>query len=185
MTKRGMDWLSAAADDPDKCRARWEDDLRSPQTFSTGRHFDVVVIDQRIGVETFDQLQRWVMPTGAVIVDTRAKQVGFFLASGSRDRFERALAREAADGTMPAYKYLELGSCVVVPGPMPLASDRYQWLNPPGRLAEAFPLRVIALAVLLVASARLVERVDRYGERYPTAEAAIAEEAAEAHADAG
>ncbi|MGW6456955.1 bifunctional DNA primase/polymerase [Streptomyces sp. NPDC055078] len=183
MTRRGIEWLSAAADDPVTCRAHWEDNPRGPHMFSTGRLFDVVAIEQRTGMEVFDQLVRRGMPLGPVMVDMKARRVGFFLVSRSRERFVSLLAREAEGGPVPAYKYLELGSCVVTPGPMPMAGDRYQWLTAPARRPEASPLRVVALAVMFVAAARLLERVDRYGEQYPTPEAAVAQELVEAQAD--
>lgn len=70
--------------------------------------------------------------------------------------------------SLPEYKYLDDGSYVVVPGPMPLAGDRYEWLRAPLRRPEANPQRPAALAVMLVAATDLVARVDHYGERYPT-----------------
>jgi hypothetical protein len=185
MTRRGIEWLSTAADDPAACRARWKDDPRAPYTFPTGRHFDVVAIGQRTGMEVFDQLKRREMPLGPAMVDMGARQVGFFLTPRSRERFERALGREADGGPMPVFKYLEAGSCVVAPGPLPLAGDRYQWLNVPGHRLEPSPLRVVALAVMLVAAGRLIERINRYGEQYPTHPAAAREELAEVRPNAG
>lgn len=58
MTKRGMQWLSAVSGDPELCRKHWADDPRRPYALPTGVAFDVVVIEQRLGVETFDQLER-------------------------------------------------------------------------------------------------------------------------------
>ncbi|WP_432069547.1 hypothetical protein [Streptomyces sp. AA1529] len=50
MTKRGIQWLTAAADDPAGCSAAWAIDPRQPYLMSTGRHFAVVAINQRIGL---------------------------------------------------------------------------------------------------------------------------------------
>ncbi|MFF3819420.1 bifunctional DNA primase/polymerase [Streptomyces bluensis] len=174
MTRRGIQWLSAVAEDPELCRARWADDPRQPYTLPTGRLFDVVVTNQRIGMETFDQLERRGMPVGPVMIDYGAKRMGFFLATRSRERFTRALARET--DAPPEYRYRERGSFVVVPGPIPLSGDRYQWLAAPLRRPEASPLRTIALAVMLVGAADVIARADRYGERYPNAQAAYAED---------
>ncbi|MFH8365580.1 bifunctional DNA primase/polymerase [Streptomyces sp. NPDC018031] len=173
MTKRGMQWLSAAADDPEVCRAAWAGDPRRPVTLSTGRYFDVVVIDQRIGMETFDQLDRQGMPMGPVMVDWGAHQVGFFLPSRSRARFVTMLESEVA--TPPKYRYLDTGSVVVAPGPMPLSGDRYAWLRAPIRRPEANPSRVAALAAMFVASAALVARADRYGQEQKSLTAAASE----------
>ncbi|MEU6554625.1 hypothetical protein ABZ915_30775 [Streptomyces sp. NPDC046915] len=133
----------------------------------TGRYFDVVTVDQRIGIETFDQLLRRGLPFGPTVLDHQARRVGFFLGSQSQETFVHYLGRE--DGSPPAYRYLSRGSVVVVPGPMPLRGDRYEWLRAPTRRPMANPLRPVALATMLVASAELLARVDRYGERYPSA----------------
>lgn len=166
MTRRGVEWLSAAADDPVMCRAVWEDDPRTPCMLPTGRLFDVVTIEQRTGLETFDQLVRRGLPFGPVVVDHKARRVGFLLNSRSQERFVHFLARETQ--SPPSYRYLSLGSVVVVPGPMPLPGDRYQWLRAPVRRPEANPLRPVALATMLVAASELLARADRYGEKYPS-----------------
>ena len=173
MTRRGVEWLSAAADDPEMCRAHWADDPRAPCLLPTGRLFDVVTIDYRTGLETFDQLLRRDMPLGPVMVDHAARRVGFFLNSQLRDCFIRFLDR--ATDNPPQYKYLSQGAFVVVPGPMPMTGDRCQWLRAPVRRPEANPLRPVALAFMLVAAAELLERVDHYGEQYPNPAAAAAD----------
>ncbi|MFD7403569.1 bifunctional DNA primase/polymerase [Streptomyces sp. NPDC059866] len=183
MTRRGVEWLSAAADDPAACRATWADDPRAPYMLPTGRLFDVVTVDQRIGIETFDQLLRRGLPFGPTVLDHKARRVGFFLGSKSQETFVHYLAQE--EGAPPAYRYLSRDSVVVVPGPMPMSGDRYEWLRAPTRRPMANPLRPVALATMLVASAELLARVDRYGKRYPSA-AALALSAFEGTAtDAG
>jgi hypothetical protein len=147
-----------------------------PYMLSAGRLFDVVTIDQRTGLETYDQLVRRELPLGPVMVDHKARRVGFFLNSRCQEAFAHFLAQET--DSPPAFRYLSLDSVVVVPGPMPLPSDRYQWLRAPLRRPEANPLRPVALATMLVAAAELLARVDRYGEQYPspvTASAAVPE----------
>ncbi|ONK11208.1 bifunctional DNA primase/polymerase [Streptomyces sp. MP131-18] len=160
MTRRGMDWLSEAADLPERCREVWADDPRRPYALTTGRVFDVVVLEQRVGVETFDQLERHSMPLGPVMADWATRQIGFFLPIGSRDRFARTLSVESADP--PAYRYLATGSVVVVPGPMPLTGDRYTWLRAPMVRLDSAPTRALAVAAMLVAADELVKRAERY-----------------------
>ncbi|MFK0167495.1 bifunctional DNA primase/polymerase [Streptomyces sp. NPDC090306] len=172
MTRRGIEWLSASADDPVTCRAHWADDPRRPSMLPTGRLFDVVSVEQRVGLETFDQMCRRALPCGPVMIDHAAQRVGFFLSSNSRAWFVYCLRHE--HGGQPAYRYLGSDSAVVVPGPMPLSGDRYEWLRAPVRRPEADPLRPIALAMLLVASTELLARVDRYGERYNSTAAVLA-----------
>ncbi|MDW6059917.1 bifunctional DNA primase/polymerase [Streptomyces sp. FXJ1.4098] len=168
MTKRGIHWLSAAADDPEECRASWARNPRSPYTLPTGRLFDVVVIEQRVGLETFEQLDRRGLPMGPVLADWGAKQVGFFLPSKSRERFEAMVTGETPDP--PEYRHLGPESLVVVPGPMPLSGDRYAWLRAPMRRPEANPARLGALAAMFVAAASVVSRADRYGEEHDKAD---------------
>ncbi|WP_406262157.1 bifunctional DNA primase/polymerase [Streptomyces nigra] len=171
MTRRGIEWLSAAADDPAECRAAWTDDPRKPCMLATGRAFDVVTVDQRLGLETFDQLNRRGCPFGPAMVDHQSRRVGFFLVSGSRESFAQYLGRETQ--TPPPYRYLSRESVVVVPGPMPLSGDRYQWLRAPSRRPMSNPLRPVALATMLVASAELLERADRYGREHSTPHRAV------------
>ncbi|MFH8615119.1 hypothetical protein ACH4E8_08585 [Streptomyces sp. NPDC017979] len=107
------------------------------------------------------------------MTDLGNRQVGFLIAPGSRDRFDRAVIRESEGHGTPTYGYLATGSFVVLPGPMPLSGDRYQWLAAPTRAPEPSPLRVVALAVMLVAATGLLERVDRYGEEFPVSAAMV------------
>jgi len=175
MTKRGIQWLSAAADDPSDCRERWAADPRAPYALAAGRYFDVVVIGQRIGLETFEQLVRRGMPLGPVMLDRSAKLTGFFLPSQQRGRFARMVASE--HGGPLTYRYLDGNSVVVVPGPMPLSGDRYAWLRAPVRRPEATPARVAALAAMLVATSELVDRAERYEEAHAAIDARLVESA--------
>jgi hypothetical protein len=50
------------------------------------------------------------------------------LPPDSRDRFMRVLARET--NSRLAYRYVDAGSVVVVPGLLTFAGDRYEWLAP-------------------------------------------------------
>ncbi|WP_338423579.1 bifunctional DNA primase/polymerase [Streptomyces gobiensis] len=164
MTRRGMQWLSAAADDPADCRAQWAEDPRRPYALPTGRLFDLVVLEQRIGLETFDQIDRRCMPLGPVSVDWGSRRVGFFLPSNSLGRFRGMVKCETQEP--PQYRYLSTGSVVVVPGPMPLSGDRYTWLCAPMRRPEANPARIAALAAMFVAASSLVARAERYGQEH-------------------
>ncbi len=164
MTKRGMSWLAATADDPVDCRLVWTADPRHPYALPAGRYFDVVVIEERVGMETYEQLDRCAMPLGPVMVDWASRQTGFFLPSRSRERFERMVKHETTE--TPEYRYLSKGSTVVVPGPMPLSGDRYAWLRAPMHRPEATIARTAALAAMFVATAALVSRADRYRQEY-------------------
>ncbi|MEU1710637.1 hypothetical protein ABZ478_35855 [Streptomyces sp. NPDC005706] len=73
MTRRGIEWLSAAAHNPAECRQVWADDPRRPSLLPTGRFFDVLSVEQRLGMEMFDRLQRSGMPVGPAIADRKAQ----------------------------------------------------------------------------------------------------------------
>ncbi|OEV10904.1 bifunctional DNA primase/polymerase [Streptomyces nanshensis] len=160
MSKRGIQWLSASADDPEACREHWAADPRAPYALSAGRYFDVVSVAQRVGLETFEQLTRHNMPMGPVMMDRSARRIGFFLPSGQRERFARMVVNETSDAL--SYRYLDEGSVIVAPGPMPLSTDRHAWLRAPARRPEATPARVAALAAMLVATSALLDRAEQY-----------------------
>ncbi|WP_329141107.1 bifunctional DNA primase/polymerase [Streptomyces sp. NBC_01476] len=161
MTRRGIEWLSLASDDPAQCRMAWMDDPRQPRLLAAGQLFDVLAVDQTAGMETFDQLRRRGMPVGPVMVDRAAERMGFFLPAGSRERFVKSLSRET--DTPPPYTVLDAGSFVVVPGPMALTGDRFEWVNAPIRPQYGSPLQTVALAVMFAAASQLIARARQYG----------------------
>ncbi|WUH95733.1 bifunctional DNA primase/polymerase [Streptomyces sp. NBC_00433] len=162
VTRRSIEWLSEASGDPQQFRMIWSDDPRQPQVVAAGALFDVVVTAQHLGIETLDQLRRRGMPAGAALIDRAAGRTGFLVPPGTRGLFERTVARETV--TPPAYRYLGDGSYVVLPGPVPLPGDRFEWLSPMLRPQHCSPLQTVALGVMLAASARLIARAERYGE---------------------
>jgi hypothetical protein len=173
MSKRGIQWLSASADDPEGCRDHWAADPRAPYPLSAGRYFDVVSVAQRVELETFEQLTRHNMSLGPVMLDRSARRTGFFLPSGQRERFARMVVNETSDAF--SYRYLDEGSVIVAPGPMPLSADRYAWLRAPIRRPEATPARVAALAAMLVATSALVDRAEQYERERLDLEATLGE----------
>ncbi|MER5489457.1 hypothetical protein ABT024_40785, partial [Streptomyces sp. NPDC002812] len=56
-----------------------------PCLLATGRLFDVVSVEQRLGLEMFDRILRSGLPFGPSLIDRKAQRVGFFLGSQSRD----------------------------------------------------------------------------------------------------
>ncbi|MFI0898052.1 bifunctional DNA primase/polymerase [Streptomyces sp. NPDC020983] len=161
VTRRSIDWLCEASDDPQQFRMVWSDDPRQPQVVATGALFDVVATDQQLGIEALDQLRRRGMPVSAVLIDRAARRTGFMVPPDTQGVFERTLARETSE-PLP-YRYLGDGSYVVLPGPVPLPGDRFEWLNPLKRRQHCSPLQTVALAVMLAASADLIARAEQYG----------------------
>ncbi|MFJ3903969.1 bifunctional DNA primase/polymerase [Streptomyces sp. NPDC090025] len=162
MTWRDLAWLAEAADAPAACLNAWASDPRAPYPLSTGRVFDVVSVDQRVGIEAFDQLLRKGRPLGPVVLDHRARRTGFLLPPDSRADFTRRLARGA--GAVPAVRYLGQGSVLVVPGPRSACDDRYAWFRAPAPQAPAGPLIPVALAAALLAAVEALGCADRLGE---------------------
>jgi len=162
VTRRNVEWLSQASEDPDLFRKIWRDDPRMPQLVATGSLFDVLVTNGQAGMETLDQLHRRGMPVGAVVIDHAAGLTGFFFPSGTRELLERTVARET--DAPPSYRILSDGSYVVLPGPMPWPGDRFDWLNPLIRPQHPSPLQTVALGVMLTAAARLIARAEQYGQ---------------------
>jgi hypothetical protein len=160
--RSGVQWLTRAAEDGETCRTTWQQDPRSPYPLPVGPRFELLAVDQELALETFDQLRRRHMPTGPVLADWAARKVGFMLPPCSQSRFVRALARETS--APPTYRYLETNAVVVVPGPLTLTGDRYEWLLAPTGELSASPLATVALAVMLSASAELLARAARFGE---------------------
>lgn len=160
-TWRHISWLCEAADDPSACLTAWASDPRAPYPLPTGRTFDVVSVDQRLGLEALGQLLHRGLPIGPTVLDHRARRMGFLLAPRSRQAFTRQLGR--GEGTPPAHRYLSRGSVVVVPGPRPVFGDRYEWLRAPTRRPPTGPYLPVALAAALVASVEALTCADRYG----------------------
>jgi hypothetical protein len=117
----------------------WSDHPRRPQLVPAGELFDAVVTGQPVGIEPLDQLRRRGMPVGAVTIDRAAGCIGFMVPPGTRGLFERTAAQETA--VPPAYRYLGDGSYAVLPGPVPLPGDRFEWLNPLMRPQHRSPLQ--------------------------------------------
>ncbi|MFF3838748.1 bifunctional DNA primase/polymerase [Streptomyces sp. NPDC001930] len=161
-TWRHIAWLSEAADDPSDCLTAWARDPRAPYPLPTGRVFDAVSVDQRVGLEALGQLLDRGLPFGPTVLDRRARRMGFLLAPRSRQHFAHRLGR--GGGAVPPYRYLGHGSVVVVPGPRPVLGDRYEWLGDPTRRPSAGPLLPAVLAAVLVASTEVLGCADRYGE---------------------
>ncbi|MFJ2953555.1 bifunctional DNA primase/polymerase [Streptomyces sp. NPDC087270] len=162
VTRAGVRWLVGAAANREECGSVWRDNPRAPYLLPTGSHFDVVVVGQELGLETFDQLRRRRMPAGPVLADWAARQIGFMLPPSSRDNFVRTLTREESEP--PAYRYLAADAVVVVPGPLTLAGDRYEWLCAPSHESGPSPERAPAVAVMLAASAELIARAANFAE---------------------
>lgn len=135
-TDDAIRWLIAAADVPERCEGAWRRDPCVPHLLAAGRSFDVVAVDEELGARALRLLRTANLPLSPVMADQRTRQVGFFLPHRSQEVFTRALAdaQPAGEDSLrtdpPKYRYLGLGSYVVVPGPTTLDHSRYVWVLP-------------------------------------------------------
>lgn len=131
---------------------------------STERGAEAVVsVDQRLGTEMFDRA-----------VAHRPKDAESRLLPRLEERGDFHVLPRTRNGVSAAVLVLGDGCAVIAPGLILLFDDRYQWLRPPTRRPEVNPLRPAALATVPVASAELLARIDRFGERYPTPYSSVA-----------
>jgi hypothetical protein len=114
-----VEWLSAAAADPEACRWEWE---RSPigiVLLPAGRLWDVLIVPGDLGRLTVDVLLRLEMEPGPVLADFGDFRVGFFVPPGTAARWVGTGVRTAGHGTWLAV-------------PHPARSGRgLRWLVPP------------------------------------------------------
>ncbi|MFE2044762.1 bifunctional DNA primase/polymerase [Streptomyces sp. NPDC059477] len=101
LTWRDVEWLAEAADEPAACRAAWANDPRTPYALATGRCFDVVTVDQRLGIEAFDLLLRRGLPLGPAVLDRTARRGGF-LSAPARGAGLHSMCRPGAGADAPA-----------------------------------------------------------------------------------
>ncbi|MFC1420478.1 hypothetical protein [Streptacidiphilus cavernicola] len=114
-----VEWLSAAAADPEACRWEWE---RSPigiVLLPAGRLWDVLIVPGDLGRITVDVLVRMDAEPGPVLADFGDFRVGFFVPPGTAARWVGTGVRTAGAGTWLA-----------VPHPA-RAGRGLRWLVPP------------------------------------------------------
>ena len=114
-----VEWLSAAAADPEACRWEWE---RSPVgivLLPAGRLWDVLIVPGDLGRLTVDVLLRLDTEPGPVLVDFGDFRVGFFVPPGTAASWVGTGVRTAGHGTWLAIPY---------PG---RAGRGLRWLVPP------------------------------------------------------
>ncbi|MER5867617.1 hypothetical protein [Kitasatospora sp. NPDC002040] len=123
---RAVDWLTAAAPDPEACREDWERSGRGVMLLPAGRLWDVLLVPGRLGHLTFEVLSR-LTGTGPVYADFADGQLGFLVPVGTAARWIGTGVRSAGSGTWVAL-------------PHPAGSGRgLRWLAAPdgsGRLTD-------------------------------------------------
>ncbi|MGW3988812.1 hypothetical protein [Streptomyces sp. NPDC004830] len=150
MGKQAVEWLAAAATDPQACKREW-DHGSGTVLVEAGRYWDVLSVPDRLGLLALDIL--WRDPPnlpGPTLVDSAARRVGFLLPPDP-------VSEWVGDGV----RHVGRGSWIAVPPPYRPAG-RLEWLVPPdgsgalhapGTLEAALRKATGTLAVLTPASA--------------------------------
>jgi hypothetical protein len=114
-----VEWLAAAAPDPDTCRWEWERSSTGVALLPAGRIWDVLIVPGELGRISLDVLLRMVADPGPVLADFGDLRVGFFVPPGTAARWVGTGVRSAGAGTWLAIPY---------PG---RAARGLRWLVPP------------------------------------------------------
>lgn len=150
MGKQAVEWLAAAATDPQACKREW-DHGRGTALLAAGRYWDVLSVPDRLGLLALDILWREPLKVpGPTLVDVTAGRVGFFLPPDP-----------VSEWVGCGVRHVGRGSWVAVPPPYRPAG-RLEWLVPPdgtgalhapGQLEKALRRATGTLAVLAPVSA--------------------------------
>ncbi|WP_282694053.1 hypothetical protein [Streptomyces sp. CC208A] len=100
--KAAVEWLAAAAPDPDACRWEWERNPHGVALLPAGRHWDVLVLPGGLGHAALDVLARLVDRPGPVLADLGDARVGFFVPPGTAARWLGTGVRGAGPGSWVA-----------------------------------------------------------------------------------
>ncbi|MER6711617.1 MULTISPECIES: hypothetical protein [unclassified Streptomyces] len=150
MWKQAVEWLAAAATDPQECKREW-DHGTGTAVVEAGRYWDVLSVPDRLGLLALDILWRDPLKVpGPTLVDSAARRVGFFLPPDP-----------VSEWIGFGVRHVGRGSWVAVPPPYRPAG-RLEWLVPPdgtgtlhrpGALESALREATGTLAVLAPVSA--------------------------------
>ncbi|OIV35290.1 hypothetical protein BIV57_22350 [Mangrovactinospora gilvigrisea] len=125
--RRALEWLAAAAEDPERCRHDWELSESGLALLPAGHIWDVLVIPGRLGAATLRVLRLCLPEPGPVLTDGGG-HLGFLVPPGTAERWVGSGVR-----------CVGLGGWVVVPHPAREPSGPVRWLEPPdgtGRLGD-------------------------------------------------
>jgi len=148
----GRDWLIECAINRVQALDLWRDDPSAPMTMATGRHFDAVVVSDRLGLETLDLISMHALPSTPAMVDTRARKVALLMPPHAQRVFTTLLYN--VDALIDNVHYLANGGFLVVPGPQPQADSRHQWLVPPIGTPSSSKLRAAAVGLAMCQAAQ-------------------------------
>ncbi|WBB64435.1 hypothetical protein O7599_09500 [Streptomyces sp. WMMC500] len=131
--KSAVEWLVAAAPDPEACRWEWERNPLGVALLPAGRLWDVLILPGELGRPTLDVVAGITDRPGPVLADLTDARLGFFVPPGTSARWVGTGVRSAGHGTW-----------VVVPYPG-RSTGGVRWLVPPdgsGRLTDPVVLEL-------------------------------------------
>ncbi|MFD0270967.1 hypothetical protein ACFVGY_31035 [Streptomyces sp. NPDC127106] len=149
--KTMVDWLVAAAPDPDACRWDWERSPRGTALLPAGRRWDVLILPGRLGRGTLAVLRRLHERPGPVLAGPGGTRLGFFVPPGTTSHWLGTGVRGAGRGTW-----------IVVPYPG-RAAPGLRWLVAPDGRGTLNDPAVLELA-MHEAAAELAARGPAAGE---------------------
>ncbi|MER6127603.1 hypothetical protein ABT173_34460 [Streptomyces sp. NPDC001795] len=132
---QGVEWLAAAASDPQACKREW-DQGHGTVLMEAGHHWDVVSVPHQLGLLTLDIL--WFDPVrtpGPTLVDSAAQRVGFFVPPDPAGHWVGAGVRHAGKG-----------SWISVPPPY-RSARALEWIVPPDGSGMLHPPLALELAL--------------------------------------
>ncbi len=168
VNEAGRDWLLQCAINQAEAVRLWQDDPATPLAMATGSHFDAVVVSNRLGLETLDLISKHALPFTPALLDVRAHKVALLLPPRSERVFTTLL--QNVQDPIDNLHYLAEDGFLVVPGPRPEDSSRYQWVAPPVGRPDASKLRAAAVGLAVCQAAeRLDQRAIPHGSVYQSA----------------
>ncbi|WP_329455368.1 hypothetical protein [Streptomyces sp. NBC_01497] len=103
--RSAVEWLAAAAPDPQTCRWEWERNPAGVALLPAGRRWDVLILPAALGRPTLDVLSGLVERPGPVLADSGEERTGFFVPPGTVARWLGTGVRGAGRGTWIVVPY--------------------------------------------------------------------------------
>ncbi|MEU8435428.1 hypothetical protein AB0F18_21430 [Streptomyces sp. NPDC029216] len=104
-TRTAVEWLAAAAPDPEACRWEWERGPLGVALLPAGRQWDLLIVPGELGAAALGVLRMLPAPPGPVLAAPRTARLGFFVPPGTASRWIGTGVRGAGRGSWIAVPY--------------------------------------------------------------------------------